>query len=969
MPTQSDGDAPTCLSWCISNICSPITPDSRYNCAMSTENKLVLIDGHALAYRMYFALNNPGFQTSSGEPTNATYGFTRQIFDLIFAPTPPAYFAVSFDVGRTFRDDWFEAYKGTREKMPDELALQINRIKEVVQALNIPIMELDGYEADDVLGTIARQAKPLGVPVHILTGDRDLLQLVDDNTTIELPKGRYDREPQIYNSVESVVAKMGVRPDQIVDYKALEGDASDNIPGVKGVGKKTATTLLGQYDTLDAIYENLEEIKPRFSNKLRDDKDNAYLSQKLARIVTDAPITLDIEACRSHDIDPAPVMALLRELEFRTLTDAFLKNMADFVPDAEPEEEEPVVLTEAVLVRNSTDLDAMLASFEGATELAFDLETTGLDKETAEIVGIALCAHSPQGFYIPVGHLSSAGQATTGQMGLFATEPQMAEGQVALDEVLAKLRPILTDPAVGKVAHNAKYDYSIMSRYGLDVTPIVFDTMIGEWLTNPGTKFKGLKDLSLHRLGISMTEYSEVAGKGKNKIPFSQAPIDQAGEYAAADADITLRLAQKIRPELADLGLAGLMNDMEMPLVPILTDMERYGVKIDTPFFAQTSQELALRLGELEKEIHEIAGRPFNVNSTQQLSDVLFLELDIPHERLKKTKSGHYSTRASVLEEIRPLDKTGIIDKIMEYRELGKLKSTYVDALPLLVNERTGRIHTSFNQTGTVTGRIASQNPNLQNIPIRTTVGQQIRRGFVPKEGHVFVAADYSQIELRILAHISQDEALLNAFREDQDIHRTTAAAIHDVEVEEVTYNQRRFAKAVNFGLIYGMGPFRLAQSTDLTLGEAQAFIKTYFARFPGVKKYLDETKDLAADRGYVETLFGRRRNFPVLQGGGKSKGSPDVRRAEREAINHPIQGTAADIVKLAMIQLDEHLKLSYKARMILQVHDELVLEVPESELDEVKQLVEETMSGAYQLDVPLKVEANSGYNWLELKD
>ena len=929
-----------------------------------TTHKLVLIDGHALAYRMYFALPLQAFTTKQGEPTNATYGFTRTLLELILADQPPQYLAVSFDVGKTFRDAIFTAYKGTREKMPDELRQQIERIKEVVAALNIPILELEGYEADDVLGTIAQQAKPHNVPVHIITGDRDLLQLVDENTQVELPT-RGGKPPEVYD-LPGVMNKMGVRPDQIVDMKALMGDSSDNIPGVKGVGAKTAVKLLAQYDTLDAIYAHITDIKGAMGKKLADGQENAYLSQKLAQIVTDAPIKLDLESCVTQDFDAQPVLEMFRELEFRSLTNMLVEKtgIEGEIGAASPGQPP----TETIIIQTESQLNKLVEELGTAPLISFDVETTGLDKMTAELVGICLAVAPPTAYYIPVGHLTQAAQADSGQMALFAGEPTLAEGQLPLTQVLGALRAPLTNPNIAKVAHNAKYDYMILERYGLSVAPIAFDTMIAEWLTDPATKHKGLKDLTLHRLGVKMTHIEALIGKGKAQKSFAEVPIEEAAPYGAADADLTLRLVEPLQAEIAEKGLEKVL-DLEIPLIPVLSAMEKAGVGVDADFFRQMAQDLAARLRQLEGQIHEIAGGAFNINSTQQLSDVLFKKLGLPHEGLKRTKSGHFSTAANVLEGLRPADTTGIIAAISEYRELGKLKSTYVDALPTMINPHTGRIHTSFNQTGAITGRIASNNPNLQNIPIRSEVGRQIRRGFVARPGWVFLAADYSQVELRVLAHISQDAALLEAFRQDQDIHRTTAAAVFSIPVAEVTYNQRRFAKAVNFGLIYGMGAFRLARDSDLTLSEAEKYIKEYFARFPGIQRYLDETKKKAKTDGYVETLFGRRRYFPIFkaQGGGRNK--QFELRAEREAVNHPIQGTAADIIKIAMLRLHDALTANYRAQMILQVHDELLLEAPEDELDAVKPLMINIMSNAFKLDVPLKVDASVGHNWLELKE
>ncbi len=941
---------------------------THYNEAMSAE-KLVLIDGHALAYRVFYGLPLESFTTKQGEPTNATYGFTRTLLDLILSDEPPKYLAVSFDLGRTFRDDLFDEYKGTREKMPDELDIQIERIKQVVAALNIPVLTLEGYEADDVLGTMAAQAKEQGVPVHIITGDRDLFQLVDKNTTIELPPGKWSKEPQIYDTA-GVIKKMKVRPDQIVDYKALVGDASDNIPGVRGIGDKTAVKLLSKHDTLDEIYAHLDKQTTRTRNLLETGRESAQLSYQLAKIVTDAPITLNLAHCVTHEFELEPALDLFHTLEFRTFTRQLIEAKGDAAQEvveaiAEEEGEKP---TEPILVQTEAQLQKLVEALDKAETFAFDLETTDLDKQSGEIVGIAIAIKPPKAYYIPVGHLSTAVQTTAGQMGLFASDKKLADGQLPLQTVLDALRPAFTNPEIGKIAHNAKFDYAFLHRQGVTVAPITFDTMIAEWLTDPDSKFKGLKALARQRLRIEMTEINELIGTGKQQKSFALVPVEQAAPYAAADADVTLRLMPPLQTEITLLKLDKVL-DLEMPLIPVLSSMETAGIGIDRAYFSQLSQELGERLRLLERQIHEIAGHEFNINSTQQLSDVLFKELNLPHERLRRTKSGYFSTAADVLEGLKPSDETGMVDAIITFRELGKLKSTYVDALPELINPQTGRLHTSFNQTGTVTGRIASSNPNLQNIPIRTEDGRQIRRGFVARPGWVFMAADYSQVELRILAHVSQDEALIKAFRQDQDIHRTTAATVHGVKLEEVTSEQRRFAKAVNFGLIYGMGAYRLARDSDLTLAEANDFIETYFQRFPGIQIYLDSTKAQAWEKGFVETLFGRRRYFPQLTGRNPKNNSPTTSRAEREAINHPIQGTAADIIKVAMLNLHEKLEANYRAKMLLQVHDELILEVPEEEATAVAKLVEETMSNAFKLDVPLKVEASTGHNWLELKD
>ncbi len=806
------------------------------------------------------------------------------------------------------------------------------------------------------------------MPVHIITGDRDLLQLVDSNTEVELPT-RGNQLPEVYTET-AVFNKYGVTPQQFVDWKALVGDTSDNIPGVKGIGEKTATKLLQEFGSLDHIYANLDNIKGANQKKLAEGKESAYLSQKLARIVTDAPIELDLPACIAHDFDPTPVLELFRDLEFRSLTTLLLEKTKERGNQTavSPTPDQPQATT--ILVQTAEQLQTLVQKLETAECISFDVETTSLEEVKAKLVGICLAVQPGTGYYIPVGHLAQAAQATAGQMSLFAATPELAANQLPRDTVLAAIRPAMTNPAIPKVAHNAKYDYSVLDIHGLRVHPITLDTMIAEWLTDPASKHKGLKDLARHRLGVEMTEIDTLIGKGKNQKSFAEVPIEQAAPYGAADADMTLRLVPPLTAEIQAKGLEKIV-ELEMPLIPVLSSMERAGILVDVPLLRHMSQDLAVRLQQLEVQIFHIAGESFNINSTQQLSDILFKKLDLPVDRKQKTSSGHFSTSADVLEALRgnPKDEQDIIGKLLEYRELGKLKNTYVDALPAMVNDKTGRIHTSFNQTGAITGRIASSNPNLQNIPIRSEVGQQIRRAFVARPGWVLLSADYSQVELRILAHICHDEALLEAFRQDQDIHRATAARVYNIPAEEVTYNQRRFAKAVNFGLIYGMGAFRLSRDAGITLAEAENYIKAYFGRFPGIQHYLDETKNKAKQKPYfVETLLGRRRYFPVF---GMPAGGANTQaqlRAEREAINHPIQGSSADIMKIAMIRLHQTLQNNYQTRLLLQVHDELVLEVPEAEVNDLTTIVAQTMSNAFTLDVPLKVEVSTGKNWLELK-
>jgi DNA polymerase I len=924
--------------------------------------KIVLIDGHGLAYRMFFAPHIPDFRTASNEPTKATYGFTQTVLTLIKSDSPPDYLAVSFDVGDTFRNEMFAGYKGTREKMPDDLEVQIQRLHDVLEAFNIPILEIDGYEADDVLGTIARQAETMGLDVLIVTGDKDLLQLVSEHTLLEMPPNRRGglNKDDIYD-IAAVQERFGVHPSQFVDYKALIGDKSDNIPGVPGIGEKTAAQLLQQYGSLDGIYEHLSEIagkKPRAA--LEEHREDAYLSRRLSEIVRDVPLQFELEKCRTHDYDKDKVAAVFKELEFRRFLEQILgKPEAPGKPSNgqlsmfDSPAQSPIILegdappTHTIVVQDEAALDEMIAKLESAAVIAFDTETTSTDQMLGTLVGISLSVEPGEGYYIPVGHSGD--------------EPQLSR-----DVVLDRLRPVMTNPAIPKAAHNAKYDAIVLVRYGLVVSPIAFDTMIGQFLINPDERI-GLKDLTRRKLGIEMTEITDLLGRGKNQITMDLVSISQAAPYAAADADMTMRLMDLTAQQLAQDNMEPLFNDLEMPLVPVLVDVEMAGVLVDTNLLNQLSVELGETLADLENQICETCGYKFNLNSTQQLSKALFEVLQIPTQGLRKTASGHYSTAIDVLEGLIEQDKTGVIARIMQYRELEKLRSTYLDALPAMVHPETGRIHTSYNQTGAVTGRISSSNPNLQNIPIRTDIGRRVRDAFIAAPGHKLVAADYSQVELRILAHVSGDEHLIEAFREGQDIHASTAATVSGIPIEQVTRQQRSFAKSVNFGLMYGMSSFRLARDAKIPLAEAEAFINAYFQRFAGVRKYLDDALNIAKEQGYLETLLGRRRYFPILQSQSASK--QDRARAEREAINMPIQGTAADIIKIAMLHLHKALQeRALSSRLILQVHDELVLEVPDKEVDEVSALVREVMENAYSIIVPLKVDVNVGSNWGEMK-
>ncbi|MEA3459973.1 MAG: DNA polymerase I [Chloroflexota bacterium] len=906
--------------------------------------KLVLIDGHALAYRAYHALP-PDLSTSKGELTNAVFGFTSMLLKVL-SEEEPDYIAVAFDVGKTFRHEEYKPYKAHRAKMPEDLAGQLERIHQVVETLGIPILEVEGYEGDDVLGTLAAQARERGVGVLIVTGDTDTFQLVDENTKVLTSRRRFS-DTVVYDEA-AIGARYGLKPEQLVDFKALVGDKTDNIPGVKGVGKKTAAELLRRYGTLEEIYAHLDEVEStRFRNALEKGRGDAFLSKHLVTIVRDAPVKFDLEACRVGKFDRKKVMGLFRELEFRTLVSR-LPSSERQRPPQQPsmfEGGRQTVLGDYSAVTDEDALDELVAKLSSAKGLAFDTETTSTDPMDAELVGISLAAREGEAYYIPVGHEGG---------------PQLPR-----ELVLGKLRPILEDASIPKYGHNSKYDFTVLAHYGVRVGGLAFDTMIAEWLINPASKNLGLKNLAWARLGVEMTPITDLIGKGKGQITMAQVPIGEAAPYACADADMTYHLVRVLEPKLRGKELWPLFTQVEMPLVPVLSEMEMRGVKLSVDYLKEMSEGLQGRLAELELEIQDMVGHPFNINSTQQLSGVLFVELGLPAQGVPKTKAGFYSTAAGVLEKLR--GKHPIIDLILEYRELAKLKSTYVDTLPELVNERRGRVHTSYNQTGTVTGRISSSDPNLQNIPIRTELGRQVRRAFIAAPGHLLLSSDYSQVELRIMAHISQDEGLLAAFRRGEDIHASTAAAVLDVPIEAVTPEMRRLAKTVNFGLSYGMSGYGLAQRTGLSQEEANAFIKNYFAKYPKVKKYVEETKRRAHKQGYVETLLGRRRYFPELT---SEKAHWSVKRAaEREAINMPIQGTAADILKIAIINLHRAIhERELRSRMILQVHDELVLEVPEEEMEVVKLLVKSTMEGAFKLDAPLKVDMKVGKNWLEME-
>ncbi len=920
---------------------------------MAFGKKLVLIDGHSLAYRAFHALPQD-MMTSHGELTNAVFGFASMLLT-VWREEQPDYLAVAFDVGRTFRHEMYDQYKATRRETPEEMVWQMDRIYELVDAFQLPVFSVEGYEADDVLGTLACQAEDAGFDVVIVTGDRDALQLVDKRIRV-LTSGRKFSDTIVYDEAE-VEKRYELTPRQLIDLKALMGDKSDNIPGVKGIGEKTATELLRQYGDLDSIYAHLDEItNKRAKSALLEGRADAFLSRDLGRIIQNVPITLDMERCRAAEFDRNRVVTLFNELEFRSLLSRLPVHEAPGEGSAQlslfadtPSSRGPEPATTGVYhaITTSAELSALAAQLSAARAFAFDTETTGTDPMQAELVGLALAYQPGEGYYIPIGH-------------------HTGEVQLSLEEVKTAIGPLLADENLKKSAHHGKYDIEVLERAGMKVRGLDFDTMIAEWVLNPASHNLGLKNLALARLGIEMTPITELIGTGKAQISMAKVPVGRAAAYAGADADMTLRLAHELAPELHDKRLWSLFMDVEIPLTRVLMQMEMSGIALDTSVLSELSDQLQERLYELEREIQDIAGQPFNIASTEQLSDILFIALGLPKQGLRKTRSGRYSTAADVLEGLR--DAHPIIDLVLEHRQLTKLKSTYIDTLPLLVNPTTGRLHTSFNQTGTATGRLSSSDPNLQNIPIRTELGRQIRRAFVARPDCVLLAADYSQIELRVLAHVSGDESMLAAFARDEDIHASTAAAIYGVPLSAVTPDMRRVAKTTNFAISYGVTGFGLSRQTSLTPEEAQRFITEYFDQYPGVEAYLEGTKKKAAEDGFVETLLGRRRYFPEL--------SPDKKiprqakqAIERVAINAPIQGSAADIIKIAMNELYDRLEArNLQSKILLQIHDELVLEVPETELDELIPLVRDTMEGAMTLRIPLKVDMQVGKNWLDMK-
>ncbi len=914
------------------------------------ENPLILIDGSSYLYRAYHAA--PNFTNSDGEPTGAVYGVVNMLRSML-RQFSTEHIAVIFDAkGKTFRDDMFPEYKANRPPMPDDLRGQIEPLHAVIKAMGLPLISISGVEADDVIGTLATQASQQGMPVLISTGDKDMAQLVDQNITL------INTMTDVVMDPAGVVDKFGIGPELIIDYLALMGDKVDNIPGVPGVGEKTAKALLTGIGGLDALYDNLDDIAPlgfrgskTMAKKLLDNKEAAYMSYKLATIKLDVELDVKPDELRKGVPDTDALTELFGKLQFRRWLTEMLEGsdgriVADEKSGNAPAEKKAVAPTidrsGYEIILDEAAFNVWLEQLKAAKAFAFDTETDGLDYMTANVVGVSFAIEEGKAAYVPVAH-----------------DYLDAPAQLDRDRVLAQLKPLLEDPNQAKIGQNLKFDASIVARYGIEMQGIVFDTMLESYVFNSVVGRHDMDSLALRYLEHKNISFEEIAGKGKKQLTFNQIDLAQAGPYAAEDADITLRLHNALYPKVeADEKLKHVFETIEMPLVPVLSRMERTGVYVDSMLLGAQSTEIAARLDELEKKAFEIADQEFNLSSPKQLQAILFEKMGLPV--LKKTPSGTPSTNEEVLQELAldyPLPKL-----ILEYRGLAKLKSTYTDKLPKMVNPATGRVHTSYHQAVTATGRLSSSDPNLQNIPVRNEEGRRIRQAFVAQSGYKILAVDYSQIELRIMAHLSGDKALLDAFRHGKDIHAATAAEILGLDIEQVSSEQRRRAKAINFGLIYGMSAFGLAKQLDMGRNEAQDYMNVYFERYPGVLEYMESTRNTASEKGYVETLFGRRLYLPDI----KSRNGLRRKAAERAAINAPMQGTAADIIKLAMIAVDNWVQQQPQdeVRLLMQVHDELVFEVKESALESVTAEVKALMEQAATLDVPLIADAGFGDNW-----
>jgi DNA polymerase-1 len=919
---------------------------------------LHLIDGSAFIFRAYHALP-PLTRKSDGLPIGAVSGFCNMLqryVDDNAGPEAPTHVAVIFDKGsHTFRNDMYDQYKANREAMPEDLRPQIPLTRDATHAFNIACEEMEGYEADDIIATLAVQARELGGRCTIISSDKDLMQLVGGGVEM------FDAMKNNRIDAEGVEAKFGVGPERVIDVQALAGDSVDNVPGAPGIGIKTAALLINEYGSLEELLDRAEEIKqPKRRETLIEHRAQIELSKKLVTLDENTPITFTIDDLEVREPDPDKLMAFLAEMEFRTLTKRLADRLdveAPVIEDAPaPAADVPEMpdLKDAVYttVRDAEALQSWIDLIYTRGYVAVDTETTGLNEMTADLVGISLCVEPGQACYVPLAHKAGDGD------GLFGSE-ERADGQMGLDEALRMLRPMLQDDSIVKIGQNMKYDAKIFARYDVAVAPID-DTMLLSYALHAGLHNHGMDRLSEQYLGHSPIPIKELIGSGKSAITFDKVAIDTATPYAAEDADITLRLWKLFKPMLHAKQVTTVYETLERPLIPVLAKMEMNGIKVDRDTLSRMSNAFAQKMAGLEAEIHELAGQSFNVGSPKQLGEILFDKLELPGG--KKGKTGAYSTGVDILEDL--ATEHELPGRVLDWRQLSKLKSTYTDALQTHINQDTGRVHTSYSIAGANTGRLASTDPNLQNIPVRSEEGRRIREAFVAEEGNLLVSLDYSQIELRILAHIADIPALKQAFKDGHDIHAMTASEMFDVPLDEMTPDVRRQAKAINFGVIYGISGFGLARNLRIPRAEAQGFIDRYFERFPGIKTYMEETVKFAKDHAYVQTLFGRKINTPEINAKGPGAGF-----AKRAAINAPIQGTAADVIRRAMIRMPDAIK-DLPCRMLLQVHDELIFEVPEDSVDQtidtVRDVMENASDPAVKFDVPLVVDAGQGKNWAE---
>ncbi|MFQ2732968.1 DNA polymerase I [Aeromonas caviae] len=912
---------------------------------MASSNPLILVDGSSYLYRAFFASQQADLRTSTGLPSGAVRVMANMMRSLR-KQYPDCHVAVVFDAkGKTFRDDIYPEYKATRASMPDDLRSQVAPIHQMIKAMGFPFLMVEGVEADDVIGTLARQATEKQLPVLISTGDKDMAQLVSDHVTL------IDTMKDVKTDREGVIEKFGVPPELIIDYLALMGDKVDNIPGMTGVGEKTALALLQGIGSIDEIAANLDKVaalgfrgSKAFADKFREQEEQVRLSYVLATIKTDVVLEQSLEELQLGPIDKEALLAVYREYELRNLIKELESGGEESEAAGDEEGAAPAaaIETDYRCILDEAEFDEWLARLQAAPLFAFDTETTSLDYMDARVVGVSFAIEPGKAAYVPFGH------------DYLGAPVQLSEALV-----LGKLKPLLEDPARLKVGQNLKYDRNVLLNHGIELQGIAYDTMLESYVLNSTASRHDMDSLARRYLNAETISFEDIAGKGVKQLTFNQIELDQAAPYAAEDADITLRLHQTLWGKLsAEPGLAKVFCEIELPLLPVLARMERLGTTIEPKLLHQQSQEIEVRLAELEKQAHELAGQEFNLSSPKQLGEILFTKLGLPI--IKKTPKGAPSTAEEVLAEL--AETYDLPRLLMEHRGLAKLKSTYTDKLPLMIKPQTGRVHTSYHQAVAATGRLSSTDPNLQNIPVRNEQGRRIRQAFIPCAGYKLVAADYSQIELRIMAHLSGDKGLLTAFAEGKDIHKATAAEVFGVALDAVTSDMRRSAKAINFGLIYGMSAFGLAKQLGIGRAEAQKYMDLYFERYPGVLEYMERTRQQADVQGYVETLFGRRLYLPDI----KSRNAGLRKAAERAAINAPMQGTAADIIKRAMINVDGWIRgiEDESIRMLMQVHDELVFEIREEKLEEYIALIKEKMSGAAELDVPLVVEAGTGDNW-----